>query len=102
MSDKESRCESHFANTHSRQPDGRYIVRLPFKTGTPIPIGKTELAAEHIFLNNEGRLARQRELAKAYREFMREYEELEHMESLHHSDQADTNCLSFTPRNNQG
>lgn len=72
LSDEELQCESHFTNTHSRQSDGRYIVRLPFKTCTPIPIDETEQVARRIFLSNENRLARQPDLAKAYIEFMHE------------------------------
>lgn len=36
---EEGKCEEHFQVTHSRASDGRYKVRLPFKTGPPIEIG---------------------------------------------------------------
>ncbi|XP_024876642.1 uncharacterized protein LOC112457690 [Temnothorax curvispinosus] len=78
LSEEDIRCEAHFANTHSRLPDGR-CVRLPFKTGPPIPIGDTEQVAKRIFISNEVRVSRQLDLAKAYRDFMREYEDLNHM-----------------------
>lgn len=29
--DEERKCEQHFHNTHSRAPDGRYVVRLPLR-----------------------------------------------------------------------
>ncbi|CAL1672237.1 unnamed protein product [Lasius platythorax] len=74
LSEEEAQCEAHFINTHSRQSDGRYIVRLPFKTAPPIPIGETEHVVKRIFLSNENRLARQPVLAKTYREFIHEYE----------------------------
>jgi len=35
LSPEEQQCESHVMTTHSRSNDGRYIVRLPFKTGPP-------------------------------------------------------------------
>ncbi|XP_071581644.1 uncharacterized protein [Temnothorax nylanderi] len=38
LSEEDIRCEAHFVNTHSRLPDGRYVVRLPFKTDPPIPL----------------------------------------------------------------
>ena len=31
----EQRAEDHFASTHSRQPDGRFVVQLPRKTDPP-------------------------------------------------------------------
>jgi len=65
MSDEELQCEKHFVETHFRQPDGRYVVRLPFKTEPPINIGDIEKIAKRIFLSNESRIARQPELALA-------------------------------------
>lgn len=34
-------CEEHFKTTHTRAIDGRYIVRLPFKTQPPINLGES-------------------------------------------------------------
>lgn len=31
LSEEDDKCERHFATTHSRSPNGRYIIRLPFK-----------------------------------------------------------------------
>jgi len=31
LSVEDQQCEDHFKQTHSRDRDGRYIVRLPFK-----------------------------------------------------------------------
>jgi len=39
LKDEEQQCEQHFITTHSRMPNGRYMVRLPFKTGSPAAIG---------------------------------------------------------------
>lgn len=39
MSPEDEKCEQHFRLTHSRCPDGRYMVRLSFKDGPPIVIG---------------------------------------------------------------
>lgn len=58
------------------------MVRLPFKTTPPIPIGETEHVVRRSFLSNESRLTRQSDLAKAYQAFMREYEELNHLERI--------------------
>lgn len=72
----------YFVNTHYRQADGQYVVRLSFKITTPIPIGETEYIIRRIFFSNETKLARYSYLAKEYQSFMREYEELNHMEKV--------------------
>lgn len=41
LSPAELRCENHFLATHSRAPNGRYIVRLPFRAEAPIKIGES-------------------------------------------------------------
>jgi len=35
--------DKHFVSTHSRTSEGRYIPRLPFKTGSTIDISKSQL-----------------------------------------------------------
>ena len=49
-------CEQHFRITHSRTPDGCYIVRLPFKNGSPISIGELRFIAISNFRRLEQRL----------------------------------------------
>ena len=34
--EEKQRAEDHFASTHSRQPDGRFVVQLPRKTDPPL------------------------------------------------------------------
>lgn len=41
LSVNDEKCEQHFRATHSRQSDGRYQVRLPFRSGPPIDIGES-------------------------------------------------------------
>lgn len=36
LTEEDEQCERHFSETHTRSPEGRYIVRLPFKQGPPI------------------------------------------------------------------
>lgn len=82
LSEEKSQCEMYFVNTHYHQADGRYVVRLPFKVTTPIPIGETEHIIRRIFFSNETKLARNSYLTKEYQSFMREYEELNHIEKV--------------------
>ncbi|XP_017891297.1 uncharacterized protein LOC108631691, partial [Ceratina calcarata] len=83
LTEEEAACETFFQKTVGRRSDGRYIVRLPFKTEAPIPIGESKHIAERIFSRNESKLQQQPEILKQYREFMDEYENLHHMEKLH-------------------
>ncbi|XP_071582337.1 uncharacterized protein [Temnothorax nylanderi] len=79
LSPEEHRCEEHFISTHTRAPNGQYIVRLPFKTDPPIDIGESKSIARSLYLRLESRLKSQPEIAKEYNEFLREYERLGHM-----------------------
>lgn len=75
----ENQCEEYFQLTHSRASDGRYIVRLPFKTEPPLDIGDSKFRATRMFHATVRRLKENRDLEDAYREFMNEYESLGHM-----------------------
>ncbi|XP_024874739.1 uncharacterized protein LOC112456441 [Temnothorax curvispinosus] len=79
LSPEEMRCEEHFVSTHSRAPNGQYIVRLPFKSGPPIEIGESKSSAIALYSRLEARLKSNPDLAKEYNEFLAEYERLGHM-----------------------
>ena len=51
-------CEEHFRQTHSRTIDGRYMVRLPFKSEPPINIGSSRHIAEASLKRIESRLSK--------------------------------------------
>ncbi|XP_076660392.1 uncharacterized protein LOC143363737 [Halictus rubicundus] len=79
LSPAEQKCEEHFQRTHTRAPNGQYIVRLPFIEGPPIDIGPSLSAANTMFLRQENRLQRNAEHSAEYAQFLREYEALGHM-----------------------
>ncbi|XP_012543469.2 uncharacterized protein LOC105840926 [Monomorium pharaonis] len=79
LSPEERQCEEHFLATHSRNPDGRYIVRLPFKQGPPIEIGKSRATAERLIASLRRRFKSSPELQREYANFLHEYETLGHM-----------------------
>ncbi|XP_036146380.1 uncharacterized protein LOC118646806 [Monomorium pharaonis] len=79
LTPQDNQCESHFRATHSRCSDGRYIVRLPFRQGPPIDIGRSRPSAERLYHSLSRRLRSQPALRREYEEFMRAYEELGHM-----------------------
>ncbi|XP_073941086.1 uncharacterized protein [Choristoneura fumiferana] len=72
-------AEDIYANEHSRDESGRYVVPLPFVPDTP-PLGDSRAAAERRLLATERKLARSPVLQQAYNDFMLEYEKLDHME----------------------
>ncbi|XP_062713374.1 uncharacterized protein LOC134290289 [Aedes albopictus] len=75
----EKRCEDLYASTVSRNPEGRYIVRLPRKQNFDELIGESRAAALRRFELLERRLDRDSQLKEEYHKFMREYLELGHM-----------------------
>ncbi|XP_043064457.1 uncharacterized protein LOC122320328 [Drosophila ficusphila] len=75
------KVEQHFLTTHSRDPDGKYIVELPFKHECQ-EFGDTLQGAVSRFYAVERRLQRDMELRKLYSKFMSEYLSLGHMRKL--------------------
>ncbi|XP_029177465.1 uncharacterized protein LOC114945397 [Nylanderia fulva] len=79
LSEEEKQCEKHFSSTYSRLSNGRYIVRLPFKSSLPIDIGESYTTAAKSLEKLERRLARNTQLSLSYHEFLNDYETLSHM-----------------------
>ncbi|XP_036346749.1 uncharacterized protein LOC118756063 [Rhagoletis pomonella] len=71
-------CEEAFKNTVRRQPDGRVVVRLPFKDD-PGLLGHSYEIARKRFEALERRLSRTSDVKRQYADFMLEYEQLGHM-----------------------
>jgi hypothetical protein len=65
----------------TQQPDGRFVVRLPTKM-EPTQLGTTRLSAERRLHAIGRRLERDPDLKIQYHNFMKEYEELGHMEPV--------------------
>ncbi|XP_077260813.1 uncharacterized protein LOC143896692 [Temnothorax americanus] len=96
LTPEDEKCEEHFRLTHSRCPDGRYIVRLPFKEGPPIEIGHSRAIAEKYLNGLIRRFDAHPAQRDEYSEFLREYEALGHMREVPASDSNDTQCV-FIP-----
>ena len=73
----EAECENHFKETCFKI-DGRFGVRLPFKSPPSFP-GSREIATKS-FTRLESPLSRNQDLKLAYNKFMQEYLDLQHME----------------------
>ena len=82
MKPEDEVCELLIVNTYSRFVDGQYVVRLPLKAELPTPYAETRQMALGSLSTTHRRFSRDLRLADAYREFMRVYEELGHMERV--------------------
>lgn len=58
LTEDEIICEEHFKKTHTRDRDGRYVVRLPFKNGKPPAVGRSLKQAMCCLNSLERRLAK--------------------------------------------
>lgn len=74
----DDKCEEVYANTHTRNADGRYCVQLPFKQQPPL-LGASRERAVARFLQVERRLASNQQLRDDYAECINEYLQLGHM-----------------------
>ncbi|CAA9995046.1 unnamed protein product [Nesidiocoris tenuis] len=76
----DEKVEAQFVETHTREPSGRYQVRLPFCSNPLLPpFGDSRLIAERRWLNVERKLRCNESLRSAYHAFMREFIDLGHM-----------------------
>ncbi|XP_028156415.1 uncharacterized protein LOC114349998 isoform X2 [Ostrinia furnacalis] len=80
---EEQKCEEFFKQTTTRDPSGRYIVKLPFKEENPnCKSGNSREIAVSRFLMQERRLAKSPNLKDLYSDVIAEYLELGHMEKV--------------------
>ncbi|XP_062713979.1 uncharacterized protein LOC134290792 [Aedes albopictus] len=89
---EEAACEAHFRRTVTRSHEGRYMVRLPLKQNVLINLGDNRRSALRRFHLVENRLSRNPELGHQYKDFMREYEELGHMQLVHDHETPPSPC----------
>ncbi|XP_063830967.1 uncharacterized protein LOC135080214 [Ostrinia nubilalis] len=80
LTEEEQRCEDFFTSTTVRTPEGRYIVRLPFREDQPqcTNHGSRDIA-EARFRSLEKRFAKDKHLKEKYTEVINEYLTLDHM-----------------------
>ncbi|XP_029178110.1 uncharacterized protein LOC114945917 [Nylanderia fulva] len=89
LTDEEENCERHFVRTHYRHSDGRYVVRLPFKSTPPIKIEESLFIARSLYGRMENRLKNRSDLGSQYNEFLAEYESLGHMTRVDELEQTE-------------
>lgn len=77
----EIECENHFKKTTTRAPDGRYIVRLPFREPAQA-LGDSRSMAVRRLHALEKRLNSDENLKTAYASVIQEYRDLGHMSAV--------------------
>ncbi|XP_062714051.1 uncharacterized protein LOC134290853 [Aedes albopictus] len=85
---EEQACEEHFCRTVSRSPEGRYIVRLPFKENILDQLSDNRSTAVRRFHLLQTRLVRNPALHDQYKEFIDEYRSLGHMKRIHEYEES--------------
>lgn len=82
-------CEEHYARTHTRDKDGRYIVAMPLKE-EPTCLGNSRDVAEKRLNSLYQRFVRDPEYFSLYKDFLREYEALAHMCEVSETEEPST------------
>ncbi|XP_062558036.1 uncharacterized protein LOC134222907 [Armigeres subalbatus] len=82
LSVEEDRCKKHYVATTTRDPSGRYIVRLPRNDNPDIVLGSSRDVADRRLMSIERRLERDTATKDAYHRFIDEYLQLGHMKKL--------------------
>ncbi|XP_055941878.1 uncharacterized protein LOC129971925 [Argiope bruennichi] len=79
LSSEEEFCEAHFKETHTRNKDGRFVVKMPMKEGL---LGDSKALANVRLNQTVKRLHKNPMMQNLYKEFIAEYESLGHMEKV--------------------
>ncbi|XP_029155196.1 uncharacterized protein LOC114928280 [Nylanderia fulva] len=74
----ERECEEHYRQYHTRNADGRYVVRLPTTESLP-DLSGTIRAARRALQHTEKKFDRESEFRGMYVKFMQQYLDLRHM-----------------------
>ncbi|XP_061500449.1 uncharacterized protein LOC133391305, partial [Anopheles gambiae] len=93
LSLEEDMCERHFISTTTRDPSGRYVVRLPQNPNSNVVLGESKAIADRRLLAVERRLKSNPAMKEEYSKFMSEYERLGHMKQL--TEPVDDSCEHY-------
>ncbi|XP_011879680.1 PREDICTED: uncharacterized protein LOC105568544, partial [Vollenhovia emeryi] len=78
LSTEHQACEDHFQSTHSRDENGRYVVRLPFKDSVS-QLGNSKIKAFRLISRMKNTFENDPAYKRTYFDFMNEYNQLQHM-----------------------
>lgn len=94
MTDEETRCEQFYAETTERDAEGRYIVKLPFKTERPECVdGDSRAIADKRLNGLHMRFKRNEELKEKYIQVFEEYLQLGFMEKVPETEMDNTETV---------
>lgn len=93
MSVEDQECIDYYKATTKRLESGRYEVRLPMKPEMKERLGSSKEIAIAQFKNLERKLIRNEDLAKQYKQFISEYEQLKHMKLASSKHRAEIECF---------
>ncbi|XP_017876320.1 uncharacterized protein LOC108622751 [Ceratina calcarata] len=79
LTPEEEACETLFRESHTRDSEGRFVVRLPLKSIPPAVSTETRRMALGSLSHMHRRFSRDPKLEEAYCDFMSTYERLGHM-----------------------
>ncbi|XP_063984105.1 uncharacterized protein LOC135166075 [Diachasmimorpha longicaudata] len=94
LNQDDQECELHFRNTHSRDSEGRYAIRLPLKTSVSA-LGESRRHALQLLNRTAKKLESNQEYGKLYKDFIREYEDLGHMRRV--SEESEPSVSYYLP-----
>lgn len=87
LTPSEQICENFYKATTTRNLEGRFVVKLPFKSEDPLcQYGNSREIALRKLKSQENRLIKDPELYKEYKKVMEEYIALNHMTEVDQSD----------------
>ncbi|CAD6216228.1 GSCOCG00012868001-RA-CDS, partial [Cotesia congregata] len=81
LSPDEQACEDYYKSTVQRDPNGRYIVKLPFQRPAN-SLGRSKEAAERMLNRIIKKMETEPSYKEAYTKFLTEYESLGHMQAI--------------------
>ncbi|XP_046973825.1 uncharacterized protein LOC124540368 [Vanessa cardui] len=97
LTDDDIKCEKLFQYTTKRDKDGRFIVRLPFRTINPDCVrGEFKNIAEKRFRSLEFKLQKNIQLKEDYKQVIKEYLNLNHMVKVTVKDKCKKTAIYLT------
>ena len=91
LSNEEKECENQFDQTTKRRDDCRFVVELPFNKKTD-KLGLSKAAAKKRFLNLEKKLLSNKKLHEKYKNFVKEFIDLGHLEKVPEKELETKSC----------
>ncbi|XP_052742658.1 uncharacterized protein LOC128198927 [Bicyclus anynana] len=94
LTEEEIKCEEMFKNTTKRDENGRYIVKLPFKSSNPpCKYGNSKEIALKRFDMLEKRLSKNKKLQKEYSNVIQDYLDLGHLEVVPNNEEDEPEAV---------